>query len=446
MALYGIIKTSVIVVNYNGKRYLEQCLLSLREQIDTESELLLIDNASTDGSPELVAEAFPWVRLIRASCNLGFAAGNNLGISQAQGEYLVLLNNDTEVELGWLSALVATADADPKTGAVGSKLLFYGKFIPVTFSCATFIPSRRGYSRDERTLGFRLGTDLNFLGTNYSKTFFESGFYQEENTSSGEPYRWSQGVARVLLPCRREGESCTLILSAACGAEEPNKKVALSVNGHPVAILDLVPGFRLYQIVIDTSFLAGAEVDVINNAGSFLQPNTRGGDFGFAEMDHGQFEEPGERDNLCGGSVLLRRRMLEDVGCFDERLFMYYEDTDLFWRARKRGWKLLYAPQSVVRHIHAGSSGEWSPFFCYYVYRNRFLISLKNGTWSEIVYNLGILLYPLVGYLFRLFRTFLIRAHLDTAALSGMKLHLRIIGSAARHSIHFLCSRNGDRL
>jgi GT2 family glycosyltransferase len=77
--------------------------------------------------------------------------------------------------------------------------------------------------------------------------------------------------------------------------------------------------------------------------------------------------------------VLLRPGYLDDVGLLDDRFFLYYEDTDLSWRGRLRGWRYRYVPDSVVRHVHAGSSGEGSELFQYYVERNRLLVHLKNA-------------------------------------------------------------------
>src|SRR5205814_8694645 len=90
-------------------------------------------------------------------------------------------------------------------------------------------------------------------------------------------------------------------------------------------------------------------------------------------------DEPAEVFGACGASVLLRRAMLDDVGFFDERLFMYCEDLDLAWRARSRGWRFRYTPRSVVYHVHCGSSGEWSPFPLYYAERNPVFVNLKNA-------------------------------------------------------------------
>ena len=74
-----------------------------------------------------------------------------------------------------------------------------------------------------------------------------------------------------------------------------------------------------------------------------------------------------------GGAVLLTTRYLADVGLFDEQLFLYYEDVDLSWRERERGWRTGTCPESVVRHVHSASTVEGSPRFDYYNERNRLL-------------------------------------------------------------------------
>ena len=119
--------------------------------------------------------------------------------------------------------------------------------------------------------------------------------------------------------------------------------------------------------------------DVINNVGSNLYRYGFGGDRGFLERDDGQYEEPADVFAWCGGAVLLRRAYLDDVGMFDEQLFLYYEDTDLSWRGRLRGWRYQYVPSSVIRHRHAQSSGVWSPTFRFYTERNRLLVLAKNA-------------------------------------------------------------------
>jgi GT2 family glycosyltransferase len=98
---------SVVVVNYNGRGYLEGCLRTLAEEGYPAYEVIVVDNASTDGSADWVAAHFPNVRVLRAPNNLGFAAGNNLGIRAARGEFIATLNNDTEVEPDYLERLSA---------------------------------------------------------------------------------------------------------------------------------------------------------------------------------------------------------------------------------------------------------------------------------------------------------------------------------------------------
>ncbi|MBI4212694.1 MAG: glycosyltransferase [Chloroflexi bacterium] len=117
---------AVVVVNWNGRRYLESCLAALSRQTYPNLQVVLVDNGSTDGSAELVESQFPGVRLIRNDRNLGFAAANNQAIRATDTPYVATLNNDTLPEPGWLAALVSTAESDPSLGAVASKMVFAG--------------------------------------------------------------------------------------------------------------------------------------------------------------------------------------------------------------------------------------------------------------------------------------------------------------------------------
>ena len=120
-------KVSIIIVNFNGKRFLKKCLDSIFSQTYSNYEVTLVDNASTDGSAEFVEKNYPRVKLIKNDKNLGFAGGNNVGISVAfkdpDVKYVALLNNDTRVINNWLSELVKVAEGK-KTHMVGSKILF----------------------------------------------------------------------------------------------------------------------------------------------------------------------------------------------------------------------------------------------------------------------------------------------------------------------------------
>ena len=118
---------------------------------------------------------------------------------------------------------------------------------------------------------------------------------------------------------------------------------------------------------------------ILNSTGLVLYSDGRGGDRGFREEDHGQFDEADEVFGPCGAAMVVRRELLDDLGGFDERLFLYYEDLDLAWRARLRGWNFHYCPKALVQHVHCASSREWSPTFCFYVERNRALVNCKNA-------------------------------------------------------------------
>ena len=118
-------KISVIVLNWNGSKYLPECLDSLAAQTLRDFEVVLVDNGSSDGSARLVRDRYPWVHLVELPENLGFAAGNNRGLEAATGEYLVALNNDTSVSPAFLAELLAVAKAHPKAGMVAAKMLNY---------------------------------------------------------------------------------------------------------------------------------------------------------------------------------------------------------------------------------------------------------------------------------------------------------------------------------
>ncbi|HKN19098.1 MAG TPA: glycosyltransferase family 2 protein [Dissulfurispiraceae bacterium] len=115
-------KVSVIIVNYNGERVLGDCLRAVEGQSFRDFEIVLVDNASTDGSLSLAGHLNP----ISLPENRGFTGGNIEGLRHCAGDYIVLLNNDTEPEKGWLQALVDAADAHPEVGICASKLINHG--------------------------------------------------------------------------------------------------------------------------------------------------------------------------------------------------------------------------------------------------------------------------------------------------------------------------------
>jgi len=120
---------SVIIPNYNGLRFMRTCLDALWAQTypAERTEIILVDDASTDESVGFVQANYPEMKIVRLEHNSGLAAGCNAGARVAAGDLLVMLNNDTEVEPGWLAALVDAAVAHPAAGALASKMLLFDR-------------------------------------------------------------------------------------------------------------------------------------------------------------------------------------------------------------------------------------------------------------------------------------------------------------------------------
>ncbi|MGB3905874.1 MAG: glycosyltransferase family 2 protein [Anaerolineae bacterium] len=118
-------RVSVIVLNWNGKHFLQECLGSLRQQTFKEFDTILVDNGSTDGSVQYIERRFPEVKVIALPNNIGFASGNNVGIQASDTEYVALLNNDTKADPGWLEALTKALEEHPQVGFCASKILLH---------------------------------------------------------------------------------------------------------------------------------------------------------------------------------------------------------------------------------------------------------------------------------------------------------------------------------
>jgi GT2 family glycosyltransferase len=118
---------SVVIPNWNGAHHLPTCLESLRRQTYPHVEVVVADNGSTDGSPELLARDYPEVQVLALGENRGFAGACNAGMQAAQGTPVVLLNNDTEADPRWLAEVVAAFERHPEAGIVASKMLLFDR-------------------------------------------------------------------------------------------------------------------------------------------------------------------------------------------------------------------------------------------------------------------------------------------------------------------------------
>ncbi len=237
-------RASVIIPNWNGLAYLRPCLDSLARQTCRDAEVIVVDNASRDESVPVMEREYPWVRVVSLASNRGYAGGCNAGMAVARGEILVLLNNDTEAEPGWLAALVAALDAHPEAGLAASRIMLYDR--------------------------------------------------RDRLHSAGDLYR-TDGTAD------------------SRGVWQP--------YGPP-------------------------------------------------------YDEPSYVFGACGGAMAVRRQVIEEIGGFDERFFMYCEDIDLNWRAQRAGWRCIYAPDAVVYH-HLSATGG-GPLASYYVGRNTLWVLARH--------------------------------------------------------------------
>ena len=140
---------SVVVPNWNGRRFLDRCFTALRRQTFDDLNLVLVDNASGDGSVEFVQGRFPEVEIVRLTRNTGFATAMNAGIRRARTPYIAFLNNDTEPDERWLEQLLACLERHPQAAAATSKVLMLDR--PGTlddtgnFLARSLLPYARGH-------------------------------------------------------------------------------------------------------------------------------------------------------------------------------------------------------------------------------------------------------------------------------------------------------------
>jgi GT2 family glycosyltransferase len=146
--------TSIVIPNWNGAHHLPACLDSLRAQTYPGVETIVADNGSTDDSLELMARNYAWVRVLALGENLGFTGACNAGMQAAQGEFVVLLNNDTEADPHWIEEVVAAFERHPEAGLVASKMLLFDRrdafHTAGDFYRVNGIPGNRGvWQKDE---------------------------------------------------------------------------------------------------------------------------------------------------------------------------------------------------------------------------------------------------------------------------------------------------------
>ena len=416
---------TVVVLNWNGAHLLGDCLRGLAAQDLPEGQVAtwVVDNASDDGSMELLADQFPWVRAIANDSNDGFAGGNNLALREVATPFVALINNDARPEPDWLRRLLEpfSEPGAERLGAVSAKIVFLPRFLAVELATPGFVPG----TLDTRELGVRVyqvtvdGEDVT------ERVLWDRVAYGPEGEGPGR-FRWTRPAGMLLIPVDRDPTQEGPLRLGLRVAAETTKAVELTWSGGS-------GGGKAEPEPVDLEVEVPAGVplvDVLNNAGSMVFRDGYGADRAYQELDRGQYQTPEEVFAFCGGSVCFRTEALRQAGVFDDDFFLYYEDTDLSWRLRSLGWRIRYQPAAVARHIHSASSVEWSPLFVFHTDRNRLLMLTKNARAGLAARE--VLRYPLTTASLALREVARARHTRRRPPVRPTLLRLRVLGSYAR--------------
>ncbi len=383
-------RVCIVVLTYNPGAFIDRCLSAVLATDYPSFEVIVVDNASTDGSLRNLGRDFPEVALMEAGANLGFSRGNNLAMRDATAPLVALLNPDTEVDPGWLRPLVERMQADPVAGGAAAKILYLHDRIAVDLRAPTFVPG----GGDARELGVRLyavgaeaapAVRLYADGAELAPVVINRGAYGAELDQQGEMFRWTAATATLAVPAV-DGKA-RVALDVAAGPGRDDVELSVTVGGRELATLPVTPDRTRHELDIPEDAVRELARPVIENAGIKPLPDGSMRDRGtfvthgnvWQAWDGPDFSEPREVFAVKGGAALFRRSMLESLDFLDPGIFMYYEDADLAWRARRRGWRFWYEPASVVRHAHAAFSGEWSPSFIRNVEFGKLRMLAKNA-------------------------------------------------------------------
>jgi GT2 family glycosyltransferase len=348
---------SIVIVNYNGKKYLKNLFDSL-ENIqfpDKTYQIVFVDNNSIDGSVSFLKENFSHfdnIVFVNNKKNEGFANGNNIGVAHATGRYVVLLNNDTKVERDWLQNLY-NCIRQTNAGIVTSKLIFFNDFLTVRTS-----------TQDKFSISSRI--KVNGVEYEIQPKFCKNLLHYGDKLICF-------GHSIFFIPINNPAKTIDIEFEALETHNICSDK--LTISSIDFNFIDENNRLCLRaSIDVEIANL----VRIIQNAGSDLNEHYNGYDIGFGEVDTGQFQVECERNLACGAAMIIERDIFLKIGGFEKSFFAYYEDTDLSLRVRTQGKKIIYCPSAVVRHVHTGTSKEWSPFFIFLITRNRLWFILRN--------------------------------------------------------------------
>ena len=332
-------------------------------------EVVCVDNGSTDGSIEEIEHHFPSVKIIRNGANLGFP-GNNVALGDLEEvDYVALVNSDALVAPTWLAPLVDRAEADKGIGAVCPKILLADQFLEIPIGI-------NGVSTGAST-----AVILRSVAMEHQDLFSRCHVAEGGGRSSDRDGIFERLADGAILRVPVGGSDGLEQLADVSVELEALESCVVVLAGDRVQERALTRGERIQiSLAVERNL-----VDVLNNAGSWLDDSWVGHERGLYEVDRGQFDQSVDVGTWCGAAVLLRAKQIEDVGVFEDSFFLYYEDTDLAARGRGRGWRFVLEPKSVVRHIHSASTVEGSDVAAFHIERNRLLLVLRHAPAKVIV-------------------------------------------------------------
>ena len=378
-------KVAVILgfVRSKNEPLLINAIKTVKNQTYKNFDIFIYDNSEVENSLLETRTLFPEVTIYKNKKNNGFAGGNNTVMREVlkkpEYKYLVLLNDDTQPCSEWLENLVNAAKKSKAIGAVTSKLLFFEPFVRIIAKTQTFNPSNLNIGDDIRDLGVKFYVnESGFENSKYSKKFPRIGFYGMEGD-----YSWTKDNLVIDLPIGEnlQVQDYELVLSIEGSEFVKDQTLEVTIGDYSKTI-NISKDKSVYKISIPNNVVTNNQFNLIQNAGSGITAQFNGYDIGSmngeAEIDKGQYDKVKEVEMICGAAVIFKASVLRKVGILDEYFFVYYEDSDLSLRIRHKGYKLMYAPKAIVRHMHAGSSTEYSPLFTYHVWKNKPAFVLKN--------------------------------------------------------------------
>jgi GT2 family glycosyltransferase len=290
-------------------------------------------------------------------------------------DFVGLCNDDAYVEPDWLRHLVDAMEESPEIGAASPKMLFAARYEQVRLRTEP-VPAPGG---DPRMLGAAVSGVRVDGEDRWSKVGFAQGFHDLEWSRRGT-FRWSDADAVMRVPLPSDSRPPTSrAVEVELELRAPGETEVEVTGSSGTERVTVGPAPRWVRTTVRQP-----GVDVVQNAGSAVRTDGYGFDLGFGEPDGPRFDEPRDVFAWCGGSVLLRSHYVADVGLFAPELFLYYEDTDLSWRGRSRGWRHRYVPGARVRHDHASSSVVGSASFFHHTERNRLVILVRNADRSLV--------------------------------------------------------------